>query len=416
MNIQNKGLLLLIFLLTNLSCSTDIDSNWRGPERNGKYLATGLLSEWSEEGPPLLWRCDSLNMGFSSPAVTQKAIYVTGMTDSTNGFLYCLDLNGELVWRARYGDEYKTAYTGSRSTPVVSGNELYLVSGAGELICFDLKRHQRKWTRSLPENYRDSLPTYGHAQSPLIDGNRLYYVSGSLSENIICLNRKSGKMIWSSPGMGKNATYSSPIMANHNGNRIIIAVTEEEIMGLSADKGILLWHIICKPLFVNHINTPLYYRGKIYMAANSINEQGEGIIAIEMNQDGTEASVLWQRKDIRNLLSGIIINNDRLYTAVYRKKEWFMINPSNGQTIAQWEGPMYGNITISDDHFYLLSADGQVSLCKESDSGLETVSSFKMDIQIWDPFGPLWGFPVIMDKVLYIRHKNSLFAYDIAEK
>jgi hypothetical protein len=42
---------------------------WRGPNRDGVFPATGLLHEWPKEGPRLLWQTTGLGKGLSSVAV-----------------------------------------------------------------------------------------------------------------------------------------------------------------------------------------------------------------------------------------------------------------------------------------------------------------------------------------------------------
>jgi hypothetical protein len=42
---------------------------WLGPNRDGKSLDTGLLKQWPDDGPELLWQADDIGVGFSSVAV-----------------------------------------------------------------------------------------------------------------------------------------------------------------------------------------------------------------------------------------------------------------------------------------------------------------------------------------------------------
>jgi hypothetical protein len=75
-----------------------------------------------------------------------------------------------------------------------------------------------------------------------------------------------------------------------------------------------------------------------------------------------------------------------------------------------------GTLTIADSLFYVLANDGKVLLCEDTGTGLQAISSFQLDISIYNPFAPLWAFPVIKDKRLYIRHKGKLFCYNISSE
>ncbi len=66
---------------------------WRGPDRNGISPDTGLLKQWPEAGPKLLWKVDGLGKGFSTVAVSGRTVYITGdIGDSLT--LFAFDMNG----------------------------------------------------------------------------------------------------------------------------------------------------------------------------------------------------------------------------------------------------------------------------------------------------------------------------------
>ena len=64
------------------SSYSQVVSEWRGLGRTGVYEETGLLKEWPEEGPKKLWSNDGVFSGYSSPAMGEEYIYVTGRKDS----------------------------------------------------------------------------------------------------------------------------------------------------------------------------------------------------------------------------------------------------------------------------------------------------------------------------------------------
>ena len=57
---------------------------WRGPGRSGIYNESGLLKKWPDGGPALLWEAENMGDGYSSPTVTDDAVYVTGRKDSSD--------------------------------------------------------------------------------------------------------------------------------------------------------------------------------------------------------------------------------------------------------------------------------------------------------------------------------------------
>ena len=116
---------LLFFACTK---KKELISEWRGSNRSGVYNETGLLEEWPKDGPRLLWTIDSTGHGFGSPVIAEDQLFITGETDSTS-FLYAYNLNGKMIWKAACGQEWVKNFPGSRSTPTVVGDLIYVCSG-----------------------------------------------------------------------------------------------------------------------------------------------------------------------------------------------------------------------------------------------------------------------------------------------
>ena len=71
---------------------------WRGPNRDGISSDTGLLKEWPEEGPKLLWQVDSVGVGYSSLVVKDGRVFTQGDLDGVE-HIVALDSNdGKLLW------------------------------------------------------------------------------------------------------------------------------------------------------------------------------------------------------------------------------------------------------------------------------------------------------------------------------
>jgi hypothetical protein len=77
-----KKVIIAVWLIIGVSVLLSfgqIDSQWRGPNRDGVYPNEKLLKMWPTAGPKLLWAADGLGEGYSSAAVTANRVYITGM-------------------------------------------------------------------------------------------------------------------------------------------------------------------------------------------------------------------------------------------------------------------------------------------------------------------------------------------------
>jgi outer membrane protein assembly factor BamB len=63
-------------------------TQWRGPGRDGKSTEKGLLDQWNESGPPLLWQTDGLGSGYSSLVIANGKAFTLGRVGKA-GMLGC---------------------------------------------------------------------------------------------------------------------------------------------------------------------------------------------------------------------------------------------------------------------------------------------------------------------------------------
>src|SRR5436305_5931800 len=114
---------------------------WQGPNRDAKSTETGLLKQWPQGGPKLLFKTDKLGAGYSGPAVAGNKLVIMGAEEANTGdkeFVLCLDpATGNELWRTRIETaEGKYQYgwgTGPRSTPTIAGDFVYALGAKGDL-------------------------------------------------------------------------------------------------------------------------------------------------------------------------------------------------------------------------------------------------------------------------------------------
>ena len=65
---------------------------FRGPAGDGVFPETGLLKKWPEGGPKVAWTAKGLGQGYSSATVANGIVYVTGMDEQKQGYLFAFGL------------------------------------------------------------------------------------------------------------------------------------------------------------------------------------------------------------------------------------------------------------------------------------------------------------------------------------
>ena len=91
---------------------------------------------------------------------------------------------------------------------------------------------------------------------------------------------------------------------------------------------------------------------------------------------------------------------------------WSCINFTTGKT-AWKENEGKGSLLYADGKLYLLNESGKVALIEASPKAYTEISTFNLPEGINDS---AWAHPVICGGVLYLRHANALYAYDVKGK
>ena len=413
---MKRPIILLLAVLTLLySCNTKSEySDWRGPNRDGIFPENGLLKQWPPEGPALLWSFEDLGYGHTGVAATGDRIYVTGIRDSAQslGTFFVFDTGGNLLLEKDYGKDFTNNFIGTRATPVVVDELVYIESGAGAVYCLEATTGEEVWSKDFIEDFgADSAIQFGYSESVLIDGDQLICVPGGKEHNVVSLNRFTGEKIWSSTGNGEHATYNSPILVERGEQRLVIAMTSGSIMGIDADTGEMYWQVEQTQRNKIHANTPLYYDGRL-LVSSADPTSTSGLVQLELAEDGKQAQVVWRDRKFRNLLGGLVRIDTCIYGSTAFGSDWRVISWNTGETLVQNKELGGGSIVYADGLFYCYTErEGEMALVEASPDTFEVISKFKV------PLGSRehWARPVIHQGVLYIRHGEALMAYDIKD-
>ncbi|RLD93501.1 MAG: alcohol dehydrogenase [Bacteroidetes bacterium] len=381
-------------------------TRWRGPSGNGSYQETGLLKQWPEEGPEIAWTYDQLGQGYSSPVVDQDFVYTTGMIGE-EGYLFKFDLNGKVLYKKPYGPEFTESYYGSRGSPVVADEKIYLESGLGNLLCFNSLSGSILWSRELFTEFDGHNIRWGVNETPVVDGDFIYATPGGANYNVVALNRHSGKLVWGSKGLGELSAYCSPLLFQHNGIKILVTHTQEHLIGLDAETGKIMWSKKQSNQYSVHANTPIYYDGALFYFSG----YGQGGGLLEISDDASAIKELWFNPNIDNRMGGAVLVDGYLYSSGDKNRQWRCLNWDTGKEMYVADTIAKGVVIAAEGMLYCYSERGELALVKATPSGFDIVSVTKVNLGS----GQHLAHPVIHRGTLYIRHGSTLIAYNIKE-
>lgn len=382
---------------------------WRGPRHDARSDETGLLSSWPEAGPKLLWKIEGLGEGYSTPSIAGNLILVMGNKD---GQEWVLALNrrkqGQREWAVPTGPIRADGggYPGPRSTPTVDGNRVYALGLGGELVCLDTKNGEVHWRHNLVADYGGRGGGWGYCESALVDGQLLLCTPGGNQATIVALLKATGKPVWQA-AIGDTAGYSSIIPIQVDGAKQYVQFTAQGVIGVSAEKGDLLWRYNRPANGTANCSTPVFSGNSVFAASGY--GAGGGLVAIKKNSEKWDAAEVFFTQEMKNHHGGMVVVDGYLYGSddpgILR-----CLDLKTGKS--QWQDRSCGKCSLvyADGMLYCRSEQGVVSLV------LATPSSFELKGRFDQPERSgqnAWPHPVVAGGCLYLRDQDKLFCYDL---
>lgn len=415
---------------------------FRGPTRDGISKETGLAKEWPKDGPKLLWTFENAGLGHSSFAIVKDVLFTLGTDfDAKNPkdsardeYVIAIDAkSGKEKWRIKLSSLYApkggTYGDGPRSTPTIDGNMLYALSGAGDLVCFDISAQPKEvWRKNLPKDFDGALMTgYGFSESPLIDGEHLICTPGGAGGTLAALNKKTGALVWRSKAWTDAASYASVIAADIQGVRQYLQIGYEpaktigSVAGVEAKTGNVLWN---SPIFSGANDgtstSPIVNGNQVYVSA----AWGGGchLFEIDKKQNAKDLYNKKAQKRVKSTFGGLVLVDGHIYGHT-EPGSWICQELKSGDEKWLERNELKcssGAIIAVDGKLFVYTDDGEAAMLAVSPDEFKVISTLKIPKRSTMPadrvssrMSRVWAHPVIANGVLYLRDHEYIFAFDI---
>jgi len=403
-------------------------SQWRGADRANRSTETGLFANWGQSGPPLAWIAEGVGSGYASVSVVGSRIFTTGNFANDQSVIALNSSTGKVVWKTAISDTApKHGYDGSRSTPTVDGEKLYVVSSDGAIICLSGRDGKVIWKRDFDDFNGKMMSGWGFSESPLIDGNRVICTPGGPEAMVVALDKVTGEDIWACPmpsggdAQGVNgkdlqdgAGYSSPIVSEGGGVKQYVQLVGKGLIGISAEDGKLLWTYSRVANGTANIPTALVDGDYVFTSTG----YGTGSALLKLASDGNGGvdaeEVYWlESKTLQNKHGGMTLVDGHIYCG-HGNGDGLPICVEMKTGDVSW-GPLRGkgsgetSTVYADGHIVFRREDGTVILAEATPEKFVMKSSFMPSFQQ----GKSWAHPVISGGVMYLREQDKLMAYKV---
>ena len=245
------------FLLcaVSLPCFAADWPQFRGPTADGVTTETSLPLKWSEK-ENLVWRTELPGPGSSSPIVSGDKVFLTcysgygidvqdpGDMSKLTRHAICLNKkDGKVLWQHEiktdlpnkpYTGTYITTHGYASSSAVTDGKGVYFFMGNAGIHAYTLDG-KKVWDVSVGEKAHD----WGVGTSPILYGELLIVNAAHESNQLLALDRKNGKTVWSATGFP--ASWNTPTIVKVDGHDELVVSASGKLRAFDPKDGKELW-------------------------------------------------------------------------------------------------------------------------------------------------------------------------------
>ena len=379
---------------------------WRGANRDGAAAAFAEPSAW----PTRLaqqWHVET-GLGYATPILVGDRVYTFGRLDADEVLMALDAASGAVVWRTGYSAPYRNnAGTerhgpGPKSTPLFYDGKLFALGINGVVSAFDAATGTLLWQKPA----QPVEPLYATALSPVADDGRvIFHVGGHNDGALTAYDADSGDVVWTWDGDGP--AYASPMVAEFDGVRQVVTITQEHVVGVAADGGDLLWERPFVSGSTNNSITPILDGDAVIVTGHNL-----GLAKFRpRRQNGRwTTDTLWETDDVSMFMSNPVLAGDTLFGMSHLNSgQYFAVDAGSGATLWRTEGREATNsaVVMAGDLLFLLNNDGDLIVARTNRTGFTQVARYEVSDST------TWAQPTISGNRVFIKDESSVTLWTV---
>ena len=425
-----KGLILswlLLFWLAGI-CAADWPS-WRGPQQNGYSTAENLVSTWAANGENLIWKADFI--GRSTPIALDGRVYVIGRTGegiTEQEQVAAFDgESGDLIWEYRFNVFHSTipfnrlGWTSLAGDPQ-TGN-VYAHSTSGQFVCFD-RDGRVVWARSLTEEFGRISGYGGRLHTPVVDGqlvvisflNNSWGAQGATRHRYYAFDKDDGRVVWiATPGgPPKDTTYSTPVIADIDGQRLLVAGNADgSVYAMKVQTGEKVWGF---KLSKRGINASVVVEGnRVYVSHGEENLDNTAmgrVVCIDGSGRGdiTQTHEVWRWDGHMVGYTSPLLADNRLYV-IDNSANLYSLDAGSGQV--HWSYSLgtvgKGSPVWADGKLFATEVNGGFHIIEPQMDSAQGLHTEKIQVAGEERLAEIYGSPAVAYGRIYFTTEEGLY-------
>ncbi len=296
--------------------------------------------------------------------------------------------------------------TWASGSPVTDGEHLVAFFGSWGLYCLDLDGNVL-WSKDL-----GSMTTrngWGEGTSPALSGNTVVvnwdHEGGSF---LAAFDKRTGQEKWRQ-SREEVTSWFTPLVVTFEGRRQIITGGAGQVRGYDLETGALLWH--GPGLTVNSIPTPVFDKGRVYLTSGY---RRNVLLAVDLAraEGDIEAAgaILWRYDRDTPYVASPLLYGDSIYFVKHLRGILTSLDTGSGKRnygpvrIGELKG-VYASPVGADGRVYMAGREG-TTMVLEHGNEYKVLAINRLD----DGFD---ASPAVVGNELYLR--GSSFLYRISQ-
>jgi outer membrane protein assembly factor BamB len=272
------------------------------------------------------------------------------------------------------------------------------------VTAFDAASGKQLWQRPADP----VQPWWGTAMSPLVDcGVVIVHVGGHYHGALTAFDANTGAVKWSWSGDGPS--YASPVVADLNGVRQLITLSQEYVVSLSALDGQLLWRRPFVTSYAQNVITPVIIGDSIVIGGY---QKATFAFRVARTGDQWTTENLWENPEISQFMANGVMVGDTLFGLSHRNRgQYFLLDTKSGKT--RWTGmPRQAEnaaIVRAGDFVISLEDDAELMVGRVDGSQFQELKRYTV------ADAATWAAPVISGDRIFVKDTSTLALWTWAD-
>lgn len=382
-------------------------TDFRGPNRDGRYDEMPIVTDWPSGGLKPLWR-QPAGGGYASFVVANGRAFTIEQRRAQEVVTAYDVVTGRELWAHGWNAEFHETLGGDgpRACPTWYQGRVYALGAAGELRCLDAESGERIWSRNiLADNDVPNL-RWGMAAAPLVvDEKVIVLPGGPAGKSVVAYHARTGEPVWKV--LDDRQAYTSPMLVTLAGKRQILVVSAQRLMGLTVEDGSLLWEYPwVTEMDISAAQPIVIGDNRVFISASY--GHGAAVIEITPGDKGFQVRTVWSNNRMKNKFSSSVLYEGYIYGL--DEAILACVDPRTGEL--EWKGGRYGygEVLLASGYLIISTETGDVVLVKATPERHEEIAHFSA------LSGKTWNVPALAAGYLLVRNAEEMACYRVGAK